>query len=691
MPPLYRLIWGSLAAICLGTIMLLSVMIWQLPSKEELLSLELKRPARLWTQERWLIGEIGDERRYPISIEQIPLKLQQAFIAVEDARFYEHGGVDFKSLIRAFWIDLAAKKKLQGGSTISMQVARNFFLHRQKTYWRKIQEILLAWRIEQYLTKKQVLELYLNKIFLGHRNFGVVAAAQFYFGKNLDQLSTGEIAILAGLPKAPSYLNPLASTERCEQRRNSVLLKMYQHEFITQKSYSSACAEIIHAVSLSSIPQLHDPMLLEYLKKQLEKEDPQALARGDDILTTISGSLQLLASQSLDEGLLRIMAQQKLQPSERQPTEEQPPLPESFELCTILENHGIKVKIQLDSGPILLLTPRSEKISETLFKERYLGAKAGSLFYYDHQSQRLISLSDLQGAVVILGPGAELLALVGSSSWSDSFFNRATQTRRPIASTVKSLIFAQAFDQGYQLNDLIEDAPFVSTDQQGFQWRPQNHNHRYQGTLSLEQAYLRSANLATLRLTKTLDLSRLNLALSMATKQPLSPLPESFALGSYECSPLELTQLYQAFNSRGQFPKSVAITPSSPTQWEELCSEQSAYVTRYLQERFFDRISPQKIKNSGGKTGTSNNFQDLWFAGYQQGLSCVVWVGFDQPRSTELYAVRGAFPIWKKIALKSSAAYPDTKKPPLPSRIRLEKQSGGLRPVIVPQPAHQDY
>lgn len=675
-------------AIALGGVIVLGNTLHSLPTKEQLLSLELKRPARLWTQERWLIGEIGDERRYPLSIEQIPLKLQQAFIAIEDARFYEHSGVDFKSLARAFWIDLSAHKKLQGGSTISMQVARNFYLTRNKTYWRKIQEILLAWRMEQYLSKNQILELYLNKIFLGHRNFGVSAAAQFYFGKNVDQLTIGEIAILAGLPKAPSYLNPLASVERCEQRRNSVLLKMLQHNFIDKDSYEKALTEEIQPVSLRSFSELNDPMLLEYLKKQLESENPAALARGDDIFTTISGKLQLLATQSLSEGLLNILGQQKL-PSHQENFNELSPtmLPDYLESCVVIDNYGSKIKIELLSGGTRLLTPRTEKISEKLFIERYEKVLPGSRLYFDHRFERLLALSSLGGAVVILGPDAELLALVGAPSWSQSFFNRATQAKRPIASTVKSLIFAQAFDQGYQLGSLIEDAPFVSTDSQGFQWRPQNHNQRYQGTLSLESAFLRSANLATLRLAQGLDLQDLSTALTLTTDEKITSLPSSFALGSYECSPLDLARLYSAFRHQGEFPLSTPILSAEKTYWGRLCSPQASYLMSYLQERFIDRICPQKIKNCGGKTGTSNNHQDLWFAGHQNGLTCVVWVGFDQPRTTELYAVRGAFPIWKKIALKSHEIYPTKGILPLPAGVRLERdlQTNLLRPIIVPQ------
>lgn len=683
---LSKIFFSVLGAVTIGIAVVFGNALQTLPSKEELLSLELKRPARLWTQERWLIGEIGDERRYPLSIEQMPLKLQQAFIAIEDARFYEHSGVDFKSLARAFWIDLYAYKKLQGGSTISMQVARNFYLTHNKTYWRKIQEVLLAWRMEQYLSKSQILELYLNKIFLGHRNFGVAAAAQFYFGKNVDQLTLGEIAILAGLPKAPSHLNPLASTDRCEQRRNNVLLKMLQHNFIDKACYEKALTEQIQPVSLRRFAELSDPMLLEYLKKQIESQNPAALARGDDILTTISGRLQLLATESLSDGLLNILGQQKLIPSQEGLTELSPTmLPDYLESCVVIENYGSKIKVKLSSGSIRLLTPRIEKIGEKLFMERYEKALPGGFFYYDHRFERLLTLSSLGGAVVILGPNAEVLALVGAPSWSLSFFNRATQTKRPIASTVKSLIFAQAFDQGYQLTSLIEDAPFVSTDQQGFQWRPQNHNQRYQGTLSLESAFLRSANLATLRLSQSLDLQELSKALTLSTGAKLTALPSSFALGSYECSPLELAQLYSAFRHQGALPLSTPILYGEKPDFGRLCSPQASYLMSYLQERFIDRVSPQKIKNCGGKTGTSNNYQDLWFSGHQNGLTCVVWVGFDQPRSTELYAVRGAFPIWKKIALKSHEIYPTKGVLPLPSGVRLERdlQSTLLRPMIV--------
>lgn len=685
---LKTMVLGLIGSMIFITAMIIVLMIVALPSKKELLSLELKRPARLWTQERWLIGEIGEERRYPLSIEQIPLKLQQAFIAIEDARFYDHSGVDLKSLIRAFWVDIAAHKKLQGGSTISMQVARNFFLSRQKTYWRKAHEMLLAWHMEQYLSKNQILELYLNKIFLGHRNFGVAAAAQFYFGKNLDQLSIGEMAILAGLPKAPSHLNPLASSDRCLQRRNHVLLKMLQHHFISQEEYEQACLEPIAQVRAQAFPQLHDPMLLDYLKRQLEQENPAALLRGDDIVTTINGRLQLLAQQALSEGLIKILGQQKITPHESPPPKVMTEfLPEFLEPCTVVEHQGSKIKIELSSGQPRLLTPSTEKITEKLFIERYEDIKPGDKLYYDTENKRLLLLTDLSGAVVILGPQAEVLALVGAPLWSGTFFNRATQSKRPIASTVKSLIFAQAFDQGYQLESLIEDAPFVQTDPQGFQWRPQNHHQKYQGTLSLETAFLRSANLATLRLSETLDFTGLRGALSQLKGHSVEDLPPSFALGSYECSPLELAKLYTAFQNQGSFALSTPSIVGQTALWHRLCSPQAAYLTAYLQERFIDRISPQKLKNCGGKTGTSQNHQDLWFAGHQHGLSCVVWVGCDQPKSLDLYAIRGAFPIWKKIAMRSAQLHPSQGNRSLPSGIKLERdfQTGLMRPIIIAQ------
>jgi penicillin-binding protein 1A len=686
MPVVRKIVIIGLMFLVTALLIFFTILVFLLPSKDELLSLELKRPARLWSQEHWLIAEIGDERRYPLKIEQIPLLVQQAFIAVEDARFYKHSGVDFKSLLRAFFVDLSAKKKLQGGSTISMQVARNFFLSRQKTYLRKTQEILLALKMEYYLSKKQILELYLNKIFLGHRNFGIAAAAQFYFGKTVEELDIADIAILAGLPKAPSLLNPIASAERCLARRNYVLLKMLDHGFIDKKSFEAALQQPIMPVPLADKPLLHDQILIEFLKKELQESCPQALARGDDIMTTIQGSLQILAKKSLSEGLLTVLGEQKL-PQSTTPQLETAgdDLPSFLEPCVVKENHDSKVIIELDSGSVRLLSPITEKISDEQFVERYEHAVAGRRFYFDHRYQRLLYLSAISGAIVILDKDGSLRALVGGPSWSDTFFNRATQAKRPIASTVKSLIFSQALDQGYDVTSLIEDAPYAINDSQGFVWRPHNHHGQYQGTISLENAFLRSSNLASVRLCQEISLTNLSKALSQTTKQSEQPLPLSFSLGSFECTPLELARLYSAFSNEGRYPLSTPFIMGEKASWDVLCSPESAYIIADLQKRFLQRLCPDKLFNCGGKTGTSNNFHDLWFAGYQNDLCCVVWIGFDQPRSTEMYAVKGAFPIWRRIALETSAVQKASNTKDFPKNIMLQKDraSGELKPIII--------
>lgn len=659
----------------------ISATLWsQLPSKQEIQEMTYLQPVQIFSRDGVLIGEIGTTKRYPQDIEQIPALLQSAFIAVEDVRFYQHCGVDFKALTRAMVAIVVSGRKVQGGSTITMQVARNFYLDRQKTYLRKFKEILLALKMETYLSKDKVLELYLNKIFLGHNSYGVEAASRTYFGKTIHELELDEMAILAGLPKAPSLLNPLHDSQKSQDRRNIVLHKMLEHGFIDFDQYTDASAKHTEARFFPRKIELHLPQVVQLVKETLEQHYRSSQwLNGAKVITTIDTNLQKQAQKALDRGLEKYDrrhsyrgAQELIKHGDEfllPPLSQDAPLfPVAIENCSAQEltvfpvdSHGecLGESFTLSTDALKYVRFR-QKNSLHLggYEKDFSKFKPKQIIYLDKEQHFITQVPSINGAQVTLSKSGEILSLVGGLSYNGSQINRAILTKRQIGSTFKPFIYATALDQNFNIDTLLQDSPMVYEDRFGQKWTPQNDSRDYKGSITFEDSFLESRNLSTLSLGQKIDIDELYDRLSQILGRDI-PKDLSTILGAYEMSPLELAQLYNVFVNQGHITKDVSIILTVDDQKYEadpmaeemlesdaLFSHEACFIMRYLMQKACSRYEISSTTPKGGKTGTTNDKQDLWFAGYKGEWTSVVWMGFDKPAPLYEYAAKNSAIVW---------------------------------------------
>lgn len=552
----------------------------QLPSTETLKNVQLQVPLRVYSQEGKLIAEYGEKRRTPLAFEQFPDLLVKAVLSAEDDRFYEHPGVDYQGLLRAALYLVKTGKKSQGGSTITMQVARNFFLSREKTYLRKINEILLALQIERELSKHDILELYLNKIYLGNRAYGVAAAAQVYYGTPLAKLELPQLAMIAGLPKAPSRYNPIASPERALLRRNYVLRRMHEVGYIDHQTYQNAVAQPIKA-SFHGLPvELDAPFAAEMARGQLfEEYGADIYTAGYSIYTTIRAEHQQAANKALRSALLAYDRRHGFRGPEQHIE-----LPEGADedfYRQILSQY----QVTNDLVPALVLATE-ERTSRVYAKtdgeivlsweglswaQPYLGVnalgkkpnqaadilKAGDLIRLEALPKgkwRLAQIPQVEGAIVSLSPdNGGITALNGGFNFDQSKFNRAIQSQRQPGSGFKPFLYSAALDKGYTAASIVNDAPIV-LDEPGLEsaWRPENYSGRFYGPTRLRVALSHSRNLVSIRLLRAIGI---DYAIDYIQRFGFRPeqLPQtlSLALGSGSASPLEMARGFAVFANSG--------------------------------------------------------------------------------------------------------------------------------------------
>lgn len=658
----------------LGCIFFTALKIWRsLPSQEEIEQMSLVEPIKVFTRDHLLIGEIGALKRYPKNSDQIPSLLKKAFLCIEDKRFYEHSGVDLKALLRASIAVAVKRKKVQGGSTITMQVARNFYLGREKTYFRKFKEILLALKIESLLSKEKILELYLNKIFLGHHSYGIEAASRTYFGQGIKDLSLSQVAILASLPKAPSLYNPLSSPEKCLKRRNTVLQKLFQDKIISDKEREEALKEPIVSKYFPRKIELPLPKITDLIKEKINSHDINV--QNFKVVTTIDSQIQRQAQQALDQGLesydRRHSYQGPLKFSEFMSRYEHKDFSQSplipVQITQILSETEVKVRSllkdsenleqwTLDSQALKYIRLRKENSNELLpFEKTFEKFSLGDCLFLTKKEQFITQIPRVSGAIVTLNNKGEILAFVSGLSYGDSQLITPIQTKRQVGSTFKPFIYALGFDQGYTMDSLLQDSPHVFKDNNGKKWSPQNADKKYLGSITLEQAFVQSRNLATLSLGTQLPMRTLYKTLSQFLEKPLKT-DVSTLLGTIELSALELCELYLSFINDGKIKKS-SLLPMSPEKKEQeennyvsfrLFSDKAAYLTKYLMKKSLHKKKDVLSLSSGGKTGTTNEYQDLWFAGFSQDLCSVVWMGFEKPAPLYEFASKNTTLIWKQ-------------------------------------------
>ena len=764
------------AALILAVAGLLSALIMvfnviaNLPAIDVLRDVRMQVPLRVYSQDGDLIAEYGEKRRNPVSISETPTLMIQAFIAAEDDRFFEHPGVDWQGLLRAAVALALSGEKRQGGSTITMQVARNFFLTREKSYLRKINEIFLAFKIERELSKQEILELYLNKIYLGQRAYGVGAAARVYYGTPVAELNLAQYAMLAGLPKAPSTTNPVRNPEQAIRRRAYVLRRMLEQGFIERADFEQAVNAPVSASLHSPSVDLEASYAAEIVRRRmLDEYGEEAYSAGYKVTTTIRRKDQVAANQALAEGLLEYDERHGYRGPEQQYSPE--------DLVTEADREQLLAGYRSGNGLFPALVTAVQGYAATAWltgigfielkwdgmswarsyinENRRGGAPAnvsavlspGDLVRVREDADgewRLSQLPAVEGALISLNPrNGSVLALVGGFDFYRSKFNRVTQAQRQPGSSFKPFIYSAALENGYTAASLINDAPVVYDDP-GLEnkWRPENYSGRTFGPTRLREALRYSRNLVSIRLLHAMGVRD---ALRHVAKFgfDVDGLPRnlSLALGSGVITPWQLADAYSVFANGGHRvepflierietragellfqanPATVCVAcpddamtfrtsspaPDSNGAGEDetqsaggidssadrrrvaarAISPQNAWImnelTRDVVRQGTGRQAYRALQRDdlAGKTGTTNEQRDAWFAGYNPSVVAVVWVGFDdfRPMGNGETGGRTALPVWIKYM---RAALRDTpvvrSEPPVDIvNLRINRDSG---------------
>ncbi|MCH4295299.1 PBP1A family penicillin-binding protein [Shewanella sp. 3B26] len=551
-----------------------------LPDVATLKTVQLQTPLKIYSQDGKLISQYGEKRRIPVKLEDVPKPLLQAFLATEDARFYEHQGIDPVGIVRAFVVWMASGEKKQGASTITQQVARNFFLTRDKTIIRKVKEIFISFHIEDLLTKDEILELYVNRIYLGQRAYGVGAAAQVYYGKDLHDLSLAEMAVIAGLPKAPSTLNPITSPDRALARRNVVLMRMREVGFINDSEYASAIEQPNTASYHGAEIDLYVPYVSEMARDYMIQKygEEEAYTGGYNVYTTVSSDLQLKAQKalrdniyayderhgyrgaaevlwssevpdttSISERLKKIANVQDLEPAAVINVQEQQ--------ATVLRGNGETVTLPwqgIQWARKFITDTRQGSAPKAATEVLTAGERIWIRNNGEHW--QLSQVPEVSSAIVSLDPhNGAIRALVGGYSFSQSQFNRVTQAKRQLGSNIKPFIYAATLEKGFTLATLINNAPINKPDMsQGTAWRPKNSPDVYTGPTRMRVGLAQSINVMAVR---ALRYAGIDNTVELLTRFGFDPndLPrnESLALGSPSVTPLQVVNAFSVFANGG--------------------------------------------------------------------------------------------------------------------------------------------
>jgi len=660
-------------------------------------------------------GKFYIERRILLPFSEIPDILVKAFIAIEDARFYQHGGIDFQGISRAFWANLRAKQITQGGSTITQQLAKTLFLSPERTIQRKIREILLALQIEKRFSKKEILELYLNQIYFGEGAYGVEAASETYFGKHVKDLSLSEAAMLAGLPKAPAHFDPYKEPDSALKRRSMVLVRMYGEHFISKDQMRAADAENIVLKKREKYQDV-SAYFIEHVRRYLmERYGSQELYRsGLEVHTTLNLTMQRAAFQSLREGLMEYDKRHGYRgpighgsasgEESKKPLEaplSRPQESRSVRVNDILEGTvadldgkgawvlteagkgflpleglqwaGSAVRKKDPSDPAKAVWIKPKSLEDILSQGdrilvrvvRSVPGSSGLFFSLEQQPEA-------QGAVICMQPSTgEIKAMVGGFDFEKSEFNRAVQSRRQPGSAFKPLIYGAAMEKGFSPATIIIDAPIIF-DQPGMpeKWKPSNYSEKFYGPTRLRVALAKSINVVTVKLLQRVGVRNVvDLAKRLGITSPLDK-NYSLALGSSGVTLQELTSAYSVFANQGRraepyFIRRITdydgkvIEQREPSN-EDAVSSDVAYIMTSMLEEVVRNGTGWKMQELGrpsaGKTGTTNNFQDALYIGFVPDLIAGVWVGYDDMRSlgNGETGARAAAPIWLSFMRKAT-------------------------------------
>jgi penicillin-binding protein 1A len=698
-------IWGGaigfagLAALLISVAIALAVAYPNLPDISDLSEYRPKLPLRVYSAEGDLIGEFGEERRNFTPIRDVPRVLTDAVLAIEDARFFQHGGVDYVGVVRAGLANVG-KAKSQGASTITMQVARNVYLSSEKTFTRKIYEILLTFKLEHLLTKDQILEIYMNQIFLGNRAFGFAAASETYFGKPLKDITIAEAAMLAGLPKAPSAFNPISNPKRARSRQLYIIERMLDNGFITAEEADTAKKQELriksgqHAVGSGSTLRTHAEFVAEMARQLIFAQyGEETYTRGLNVTTTIRSSDQEVAYQALRQGILEYERRQPYRGPEKFITlpEKAPELddaiddaiddhPDNGDLLSavVLEASPRKVVAARRGGEILEITGDGLRYAQAGLQPRAapkLKLRRGAVIRVirtSRNSWEILQLPEVEGAFVSLDPRTGAIrALVGGFDFEKNKFNHVTQAWRQPGSSFKPFIYSAALEKGFTPATVVNDAPlFFEPELTGGQpWEPKNYDGTFEGPMSLRRGMAKSKNMISIRLLDTIGARYAQEWIThFGFEAAKHPPYLTMALGAGSVTPMQMATAYSVFANGGyridpwliskiteQKGKVLAqARPAVPDESARAIDPRNAYVISSLLQEVMRTgtgsraMAALKRPDIYGKTGTTNDSMDAWFAGYHPGLTAVTWIGYDTPRKLGDRETGGglSLPVW---------------------------------------------
>jgi penicillin-binding protein 1A len=648
-----------------------------------------------------VIGEFFKERRIVVPLSRIPETLLQAFVAAEDSRFYQHQGVDILSIIRAFFKNLEAGTIVQGGSTITQQVTRSFFLTPERNYTRKIREAILAYRLERTFSKEDILFLYLNQIYLGHGAYGVEAAAQNYFGKHVEQLTLAECALLGGLPQAPSRYSPFHHPERAKKRQIYVLKRMVEEQYITSEQAEDSMHHALDIQPRRNLYMNQVPYYTEHVRRYVEDVyGREALYHdGLKVFTAVNVDMQKVAQEEVDKGLRALDKRQGYRGPVDQVAEDA--------ISAYLESHRFDfgpesfVKGNIVRGLVTRVDRRGKTVTVrmgdikgmiTLEDMKWARSPDPKVPYWAvsiRHPEKVLSPGDVidvrlkrfqadggywelaleqaprvQAALLCMeNKTGHVKVMLGGRDFRQSQFNRALQSRRQPGSAFKPVIYAAALDKGYTPASIIMDSPLIYRDtKRNFIWKPKNYEGEFNGPIRLRTALTKSMNVVTIKLLKNIGIDyTIDYARRLGIEAPIAH-NLSIALGSSGISLLEMVNAYAVFANQGQRLKPVFVTRVEDRNGhvlekhvqrpQKVMDERTAYLVTSLLESVVNEGTGRRVKALkrpvAGKTGTTNNLFDAWFMGYTPDVVTGTWVGFDQEASMGKGETgsRAAIPIW---------------------------------------------
>lgn len=704
--------------ICAGLVLGYALVVAQpnLPSLDALTDYRPKVPLRVYTADHVLIGEFGDERRSVVRIQDVPPNMKNAVLAIEDARFYDHGGVDITGILRAGMVALTNGHASQGASTITMQVARNFFLSSEKTVTRKIYEMLLAYKIERALTKDQILEVYMNQIYLGQRAYGFASAARVYFGKDLKDITLAEAAMLAGLPKAPSAYNPVVNPKRAKVRQQYILERMLELNYITRDQYNAAAKQPLVVKGAGREFSVHAEYVAEMVRQMMYaqyREDAYTL--GLNVVTTIDSADQDAAYKAVRKGLMDYEHRHGYRgpegfldlPSDEDDREqaiddalvEHPDNGEIVAAVVTQANVKQVTATFIDGNTAVVqgnelrfvasaLNPRAQP------SQRIRPGAIIRLMKNDADAWVITQLPQVEGALISIVPqDGAIRALVGGFDFNKNKFNHVTQAWRQPGSSFKPFVYSASLEKGISPATVVNDAPlfFSAAETGGQAWEPKNYGGGFDGPMPMRTALMKSKNLVSIRILNNIGAKYAQGYVTKfgfdANRQP-AYLP--MALGAGQVTPLQMATAYSVFanggyrvnpyliaditDSRGavvSHPQPLIAGQTAPNA----ISARNAYVMNSLLQSVAQRgtgarTNLLKRTDIAGKTGTTNDSHDAWFAGYQHSLVAIAWIGYDNPHSLGDKETGGglALPVWMDYMSRALTGVPEF-KPVIPPGI----------------------